>query len=219
MFDLALQKGPLVPYLPTLSGQNIALVAVFAGLIAASTLPPEFSLGPAVPISLQTLAVVLAGLVLGAWRGFAATALYVLVGLAGAPIFANAGAGWATFVGPTGGYIWAFPLAAFVVGWSAEKVRARASGDATFPGLLGAGLISVPVIYAIGVPWLAHVLDVPIFTPATEGGGTAAAWGMAPFVTGDVIKVFVAAGVATAIHRAFPQLLSGGEPFFRSTSA
>lgn len=199
-----------MPLVPRLTGANLALVAVFAALIAALTWPPEFPLASGIPITLQTLGVVLAGLVLGAWRGAAAVALYAVAGLAGLPIYANGGTGWAVFTGPTGGYLWSFPLAAFIVGWIAERVRARATGVVPFAALLGAGVASMPVIYAIGVPWLAHALQVPVFNPATEGGGTAIAWGLTPFVVGDLLKIGLAAAVAAAVHRAFPQILGSG---------
>lgn len=197
-----------MPFVPKVTGQNIALVAVFAGLIALSTVPPEFDLASGVPLSLQTLAVVLSGLVLGAWRGLAAVTVYLAVGLAGVPVYAGASSGWGVFVGPTGGYLWAFPIAAFVVGWLAERVRTNATGVATFSALMGAGLVSLPVIYAVGVPWLAHYLDVPLLTASEDGGPTGLTYGLLPFVVGDIVKVIAAAGIASAVHRAFPHLLS-----------
>ena len=196
-----------MPLKPILNGTNIALVAVFAALTAVSTLPPEFTLAAGVPLSLQTLAVVLAGLVLGAWRGAAAITLYLVVGISGAPIFSNAGAGWAYFTGATGGFLWSFPLAAFVVGWLAERVRAQIAGVTDWTAFLGAGLVSSPLIYAVGVPWLAHFTGLPLLN-APDGGTTAVSAGLTPFIAGDVIKVFAAASVAAAIHRAFPQVLS-----------
>lgn len=199
-----------MPFVPKVSGQNIALVAVFASLIVLSTIPPEFDLAAGVPISLQTLAVVLAGLALGAWRGFAAATVYLLLGVAHVPVFADGASGWGTFTGYTGGYLWSFPLAAFAVGWIAERIRGNASGIASYSALVGAGLVSLPIIYAIGVPWLAYRLDVPVFTAATEGGPTAIAWGLIPFVIGDILKIVAAAAIASYVHRAYPQLLAGG---------
>ena len=88
---------------------DLAYVAVFAALIAAMSLTPAIPVaGLPAPITLQTLAVMLAGLCLGAWRGAAAVSLYLLVGLAGLPVFAGGKAGIAAFVGPTGGYLVAF---------------------------------------------------------------------------------------------------------------
>ncbi len=197
-----------MPFVPKVTGQNLALVAVFAGLIVLSTAPPEFTLATGVPITLQTLGVVLAGMVLGAWRGFAAATLYLLIGIANVPVFADASAGWGVFTGATGGYLWSFPIAAFVVGWIAERIRANATGVVNVSALIGAGLISLPIVYAIGVPWLAHFYDVPLLTASEADGPTALKWGLLPFVVGDIIKVAAAAGIAAAVHRAFPQLLS-----------
>lgn len=205
-----------MPFVPKVTGQNLALVAVFAGLIVLSTAPPEFTLATGAPITLQTLGVVLAGMVLGAWRGFAAATLYLLVGIANVPVFADGSAGWGVFIGPTGGYLWAFPLAAFAVGWIAERTRANANGVVSLSALMGAGLLSLPIVYAVGVPWLAHFYGVPLLTASEADGPTAIKWGLLPFVVGDVLKVVAAAGIAAAVHRAFPQLLSKSSAQFAS---
>lgn len=179
-----------------LSGQNIALIAVFAAFIAASTLVPEVTLAFGVPFSLQTLAVVLAGLCLGPWRAVASVCLYILVGFAGAPVFANLSAGLAVLAGPTGGFLLGFIPAAAVVG--ALTMAARRRGRLTYPLLLLAGLASIPVTYAVGIPWL---------SVRTGLGMADATVAMAPFMVGDVIKVAVAAGIASVVHRAYPRLL------------
>ncbi|SEJ69690.1 biotin transporter BioY [Demequina mangrovi] len=196
------------------TAQSIALVAVFAGLIAASTLTPEITLAAGVPLSLQTFAVVVTALVLGPWRALAATALYIAVGLAGAPIFSNGVAGFAIFARPSWGYLLGMLVAAPVVGLIAQLLARR--GSLTYVPLLGAGLVSIPIIYAFGVPVLASKLGLNVFTlPADcEGVGdfasgcvTGITVGTVPFLPGDLLKVFLAALVAAAIHRAYPGLL------------
>jgi biotin transport system substrate-specific component len=177
-------------------GVDVALIAVFAGFIAVSTAVPEVTLAFGVPVSLQTFAVVLAGLVLGPWRGVSAVLLYVVVGLAGAPIFANLMGGTAVLAGPTGGFLLAFAPAAWVVGAIAVAFRSR--GRLGYAPLLVAGLASIPVVYAIGIPWLAWRAQITL---------TEAAIAMGPFVVGDLLKVVVAAGVAAIIHRAYPHLM------------
>ena len=184
-----------------LSGQNIALIAVFAAFIAASTLVPEVTLAFGVPFSLQTLAVVLAGLCLGPWRATAAVVLYVLVGFAGAPVFANLAAGAGVLTGPTGGFLVGFIPAAFVVG--ALTMVARRRGRLGYPTLLLAGLTSIPVVYAVGLPWLATRTGLSL-ADATVA--------MTPFMVGDVVKVVIAAGIAAVIHRAYPRLLPPARP-------
>ena len=99
---------------------DLALVAVFAALIAAFSLTPAIPIGIGVPITLQTLAVVLAGLVLGPWRGFLATVLYLAVGFAGLPVFAGGAAGIAVLSKPSIGYLLAFPVGAAVAGLLAK---------------------------------------------------------------------------------------------------
>lgn len=196
------------------TGTNVALVAVFAALIAVSTAVPELVLISGVPISLQTFAAVLAAMVLGPWRGFAAVGLYIAVGLAGAPIFTNAVAGFGIFARPTWGYLLGMLIATIPVGLLVRALRRR--NALNFTSLLGAGLVSLPVVYAFGIPVLANKLGLNMFTlPAgCEGVGdfasgcvTGLTVGVLPFVAGDLIKVFIAAAVAAAVHRAYPWVL------------
>lgn len=196
-----------------LNGPTIALVAVFAAFIAASTAVPEVTLAFGVPLSLQTFAVVLAGLVLGPWRAAAAVSLYIVIGLAGAPIFANFRSGPSVFAGPTGGYLVGMLVAAVVIG--AIVVWRRRHGRLTFVSLLLIGLVSIPVIYAIGVPWLAVRTGLPVLSPEgcapivdmSENCVSALTVGVVPFLPGDLLKVVLAALAASVIHRAYPQLL------------
>ncbi|WP_062526366.1 biotin transporter BioY [Demequina rhizosphaerae] len=197
-----------------LTGQSIALVAVFAGLIAASTLVPEVTLLGGVPLTLQTFAIVLAGLLLGPWRALAAVSLYLMLGLVGAPIFANGAAGLVVLTGPTGGYLIGFVLAATVIGALAQILARRGvlarRGPAT-ASLIAVGLVSIPIVYAVGVPWLVWRTGMPMLpTGCSEAlldcvsGVTV---GVLPFLPGDILKVVAAGIVAAAIHRAYPGLL------------
>jgi len=197
------------------TGTNVALIAVFAGLIAVSTIVPEITLISGVPISLQTFSTVLAALVLGPWRGASAIALYIFVGLTGAPIFANGVAGFEIFARPTWGYLLGMLVAAVPVGLIVRTLRRR--GALSFVSLLGAGLVSMPIVYAFGVPVLSNKLGLNIFTlPAgCEGVGdfasgcvTGVTVGTVPFLPGDLVKIFAAAAVAAAIHRAYPWVLA-----------
>ncbi len=180
-----------------LSPTNIALVAVFAGLIAASTLWPGAELISGVPITLQTLAVLLAGAVLGPWRGASAVALYLIVGTAGAPIFAGRSAGFAPWAGPTAGFLAGFIVAAFVTGWLVRGLHRR--GQFTTSGVVGAAAVgSLLVLNLIGWTWFAVRIGTNLQDTVTFA---------APFLVGDVIKVFVAGVAASAVHRAYPALL------------
>ncbi len=188
-----------MPRIPRLNGTTLALVAVFAGLIAASTIWGGYPLGGGVPITLQTFAVLLAGAVLGAYRGAAAVLVYLALGTAGAPIFSGHKGGPAVWTGTTAGFLAAFVLAAFVAGWLAERLAAR--GKATFTGFVGATMVgSLVVINVVGWTYVA-------FRAHLDANATFAA--LTPFVPGDVIKAFLAAAVAAAVHTAYPGILAG----------
>ncbi|MEJ3405065.1 biotin transporter BioY [Rathayibacter sp. YIM 133350] len=184
--------------MPTTSrfgARDLAQIAVFAALIAALTLPGAIPVGAfGVPITLQTLGVMLAGAILGARNGTLAVTLYVALGLAGLPVFAGGTAGLGVLVGPTGGFLVGFIPAAFVIGWLTERILPRYP---LWAGLLVTALGGIVVDYAIGVPWMAIVLGIPLF-PALLG--------MLPFLPGDLVKVIVTALVAKAVHRALPRL-------------
>jgi len=181
----------------TLSPTNLALVAVFAGLIAASTIWPGAELVSGVPLTLQTLAVLLAGAALGPWRGAGAVVLYLVVGTAGAPIFAGRSAGPAVWTGPTAGFLAGFVAAAFVAGWLVRRMRRR--GQLTVSGVIGAcAVASLIVLNLIG--WGFFMLRLGTTAADTVAFAT-------PFLVGDIIKVFVAGVTAAAVHRAYPGLL------------
>lgn len=131
-----------------------------------------------VPITGQTFAVLLTGALLGSRLGALALLFYLLEGVAGLPVFAGGSAGPGQLVGPTGGYLIGFVLAAFAVGWLAERKWDRSFGSAVVAMLAGEVLI-----YACGLVWLSK------FVP----GGSLVSAGLLPFVVGDVAKLLVAA--------------------------
>lgn len=126
-----------------------------------------------VPITGQTLAVLLIGTVLGARRGAAATVLYLLEGSAGLPFFSGGAAGFAHLMGPTGGYLVSFPVAAFLVGWMAERRM-----DRKFITSLPAFIAGHALIFAAGVTWLSFYV----------GRDQALVAGLLPFIPGAVVK-------------------------------
>ena len=131
-----------------------------------------------VPITGQTLGVLLIGAALGSRRGALAIILYLIEGGSGLPFFAGGGSGWTAFSGPTGGYLIGFVAAAYVVGWLAER-----GWDRRFWTAAAAMLAAEFVIYLFGVPWLAYFV----------GPGDALPKGMYPFIPGDIIKLVIAA--------------------------
>ena len=158
---------------------------------------PAVSLGrfyvpdnPYVPVTLQTFGVLFTSAALGARRGLSATAIYLLLGAVGLPVFASERGGMETFfalesgrlvLGATGGYLVGFLLASAVVGALAQRGWDRRLG-----GSLGAMLIGTLLIYAVGLAWLALALDASVTDVLP--------FGLYPFVPGDVIKLLLAAG-------------------------
>ena len=167
---------------------DVALVALGAGLIAAAaqvSIPLPFT---PVPVTGQTFAVLLVGSALGTVRGGASGSLYLLVGLAGAPVYADGTHGWEVVSGATGGYLIAFPLAAALTGWLAEQ-----RWDRRFSSAVGAMLTGNVLIYAIGLPWLALELGTGLERTLELG--------FYPFVIGDMIKLYLAAALLPTAWR------------------
>ncbi|WP_284007233.1 biotin transporter BioY [Haloarcula pelagica] len=170
--------------------RHISLAAVLAALTAAFAYVSIPIPGLPAPVSFQVFGVYFAGLLLGPrWGGFS-IALYLLVGIAGAPVFSNGGAGLGYVLGPTGGYLIGFLVAAVLIGAIVHRtlggIADRGSGlrplsevsVAVQAGALVAGLV---VIYAVGVPWLATMAGLPLVEAATVGA--------AVFLPGDAIKI------------------------------
>ncbi|MCR6713502.1 MAG: biotin transporter BioY [Demequina sp.] len=180
-----------------LTGQNIALVTVFAGFIAASTLWGGVEFAAGVPFTLQTFAVLLAGAVLGPWRGATAVLIYLILGTAGLPIFAGHTTGAIAWPSATAGFLIGFLPAAFVTGWIVRGLRRRAL--LTFTGAFGAAVIGgLVVLYPIGWGYVAWKAGLDF---------TATVVAAAPFAVFDLIKCVFVALVATAVHRAYPWIL------------
>lgn len=164
---------------PSTKVRDVALVVGFA-LLTAAAAQVKLSLGfTPVPITGQTLAVLLAGGVLGWRRGAASQALYVALGAVGLPFYAGAEGGWEAATGSTAGYLVGFVVAAAFVGRLAEHGQDRAPITAIPAMLAGSALI-----YVTGVWWLSHSLGVST-TEAIE-------LGLVPFLVGDLVKVAVA---------------------------
>ena len=138
--------------------------------------------GSPVPITGQTLAVLLAGAALGSRAGAGSQVIYWAMGAAGLPFYNNASGGWEAATGSTAGYLVGFIAAAWVVGALAERGKDRTIG-AALPAFLAGNMI----IYVFGITWL--LVSIPSITTANE----ALKLGFYPFVFGDAIKVLAAA--------------------------
>ena len=185
--------APPVPRLPRVLGdvvpgglvRDLTLIAGGAALTAVAAQVGVPLPGTPVPVTLQTFAVLLVGAALGTVRGALSMLLYLLVGMAGAPVFSHGTSGWG---GASFGYVIGFVVAAVVVGRLAERGATRTA--ARTAGVMVVGNLA---IYAVGVPWLMAVAHVDL--PAALG------LGVVPFLIGDAVKVVVAAGLLPATWR------------------
>ncbi len=158
--------------------------SLFVALCARFSMPLPFT---PVPLTLQNFAVLVVGLLLGPRLGFAALALYLGEGALGLPVFAPSGPGGiAQLLGPTGGYLIAYPAVAFVAGWIFERRRSFAVAA------LGAVAAEI-VLFASGVAWL--------MLWSHRDFAHAAVFGLYPFLAAEVMKVLAAAGAASRWHR------------------
>ncbi|HSP17077.1 MAG TPA: biotin transporter BioY [Thermoanaerobaculia bacterium] len=155
---------------------SVLLVVAASGIIALSAQVAVNVPFTPVPLTLQPVAVLLVGVVLGSRRGAAAAMLYLLEGASGMPVFAQAHGGAIWLIGLTAGYLWSYPFAAFVAGLLSERDWARSG---MFAGLA--------VIYAAGWSWLA-VLTTP------QNAFTA---GVVPFIGADIVKIAIASAALT----------------------
>jgi biotin transport system substrate-specific component len=163
-----------------------ALMAAVTAVAAQITIPLPFS---PVPFTMQVLAVILSGLLLGPRYGALSQAIYVLVGAVGVPVFAAFTGGLGIVLGPTGGYLLSYPLAAAIAGLAAHAARNAPRRQALLTSI-AAGAGALIVIYAVGASWLAVQSGLPL--------SVALAQGVIPFVPLDLVKVALAALVATA---------------------
>ncbi|MFI8459382.1 biotin transporter BioY [Kitasatospora sp. NPDC085464] len=171
----------LLPAAATRIGGQVRDLALVAGGAALTGVAAQLSVnvpGSPVPVTGQTFAALLVGTALGARRGAASLALYLLAGAAGLPWFAEGTSGWAM---PSFGYVLGFVLAAALTG-----VLARRGADRTPVNTAVTMALGSLAVYAVGVPYLALALHVPL-TRAAE-------LGLYPYLVGDALKAALAAG-------------------------
>ncbi|WP_134768678.1 biotin transporter BioY [Nocardioides sp. 1609] len=180
------------------SPTDLALVASFAALISAMTYLGAVPVGGAgVPITLQTLGVMLAGCLLGPVRGTAAVLLYLLLGFIGLPVFAGHTSGPGVLSEPSVGYLLSFPIAAALGGFLVTRIPASARTRA-LPVFLCSIAASILVIHPMGIGGLMVRLDLDVVE----------AWRIdVLYWVGDLLKTTIVALVVSEVHRAFPQLL------------
>jgi len=172
--------------------RNVALIALFAALIAALGLIPKITLGFGVPITAQSLGVMLCGAVLGARKGAVAVALFLLLVAIGLPLLAGGRGGLGIFASPSAGFLFGWPVAAFVTGLIVERWR-------DVPLAVAAGIASViggiVVMYVFGIVGLSISLDKTLMESAAL---------VVAFIPGDIVKAVIAGMLTAAIAKARP---------------
>ncbi|SKA07458.1 biotin transporter BioY [Selenihalanaerobacter shriftii] len=157
-----------------LTVKEMIVTALFAALTAIGALI-AIPIG-AVPITLQILFTLTAGALLGPKLGGLSQILYLLIGAVGLPVYAGGGAGFAYLVGPTGGFLFSFPIAAYIVGRLSEQI-----GELEFKGIIISMITGLILIYILGVVGLMVATNMGI-----KGAITA---GVLPFIIPDLIKI------------------------------
>ena len=179
-----------------LSSRDLSLVAIFAGVIAALGLVPAVSpFGGAVPITAQSMGIMLAGAILGARRGALSVLLFLALVAIGLPLLSGGRGGLGVFAGPSVGYLVGFPVAAFLVGLLTERIgRPYRLHLGVMANILG-GVLALNVLGIIG---MAVVLGVSLIKATTLA---------AVFMPGDLVKAVLTAVVAAGVHAAYPGLI------------
>ncbi|WP_245982179.1 biotin transporter BioY [Mycetocola tolaasinivorans] len=176
---------------PSFGGADLARIAVFAALIAVlGTLP---AIGGGVPITAQTLGVMLAGTVLGPWRGAAAILVLELLVLAGLPLLAGGRGGAGVFVSPSVGYLIGWIAGVIVIGLIVRADRRRPTILRTSVGVVLGGIVT---IYAFGIPFQAGITGLTLGQTALSS---------LVFLPGDLIKAAITVALTLALWRAYPR--------------
>lgn len=174
--------------------RNMVLSALFAALLVVSgrvMIPLPWT---PVPITLQTLVVMVAGALLGPWWGATSVVIFLVMGAAGAPVFAGGAGGAVVLVGPTGGYIFAWLVAVIGIGW---LLRLPIGGRHVrlWIAVMLFGVVAIDLLGTIQLAAVGHL-----------GFGEALLAGVVPFLPGDIAKAVVTVGVTEAVAAALPNL-------------
>jgi biotin transport system substrate-specific component len=173
----------------------VLFITVLTAAAAQISFPLPFT---QVPFTFQPMVVLVGGLVLGSRLGFTSQVLYLMAGVAGLPVFAASATlppGLLRLIGPTGGYLMAYPVAAFVVGSLAERGFAK-----RYATSVAAMLVGLAIIYAAGTLWLGYFARLASGSAAV-GLSAALATGVYPFVVADLAKLAAAAGITPGLWR------------------
>lgn len=173
--------------------RNLVFIALFAAIIAALGLLPKFTLISGIPITAQSLGIMLCGTILGSKRGALAVLLFLVLVALGLPLLAGYRGGLVHFTTPWAGFLFGFPIAAFVTGLVMEKSKGLAIQWSAILAAIAGGIVT---LYAIAVPYY--------MIAANAGFGEALLTAAAPFMPGDIIKAIIAGFITKGIYDARP---------------
>ena len=176
-----------------LDATALARVAVFAALIAVLGLPGGFTIIGSVPITAQTLGVMLAGAILGPWLGALSVTVFLALVAAGLPLLAGGRGGLGVFLGPSAGYLLGWIAGAIVIGLIVHAGGRKPTTWRTFVAMIVGGVV---VIYAIGIPIQSLVTRLPLYETMLTS---------VVFIPGDVVKAVIATAIVMTLVRAYPR--------------
>lgn len=176
--------------------KQLVQIALYAALVAALGLMPPVPFVTGIPITAQSLGVMLAGIMLGPWRGGLAMLLFVFVVALGAPLLSGGRGGLGVFSSPTMGFLIGFPVAAFATGLAAMLLKRLSLSIATG---IAAFLGGIVVLYGFGITGFALITDKTLLDSATI---------MLVYVPGDLVKVALTIIIAQAVYRGMPSAVA-----------
>ena len=174
---------------------SLALVSLFAALIAVFGLIPKIDLPLGVPITLQTLGVMMAGAMLGPKRGLQAVALFLVAVALGLPLLSGGRGGVGVFFSPASGYLLGWPLGAFVTGWVMSTLPSTSPRQSAMSAFLASAIGGLLMVHICGVVGLVQIANL---------SWEQAIMGTLVFVPGDLIKCGVCAAVVNTVARGLP---------------
>lgn len=179
--------------MPNFNTRDIVLIALFAAIMAVlGVFPPLVLPIVGVPITAQSLGVMLAGGVLGAKRGAMSIVLFLILVAVGLPLLAGGRGGFGVFLGPSGGFLLGWIAAACAIGLMVERYWNKLNYIVSFAACVIGGIF---LLYLIGIPWIAVTANISVWKALT---------GSLPFIPGDMIKAVIASVVIVNISKAYP---------------
>lgn len=178
------------------------MVALFAALLAVMGMIPKIDLPLGVHISVQTLGVMLAGCLLGPWRGLQAVLVFLVAVAAGLPLLSGGRGGLGVFLSPTAGYLIGWSAAACATGWCMRWMPQKTTKQAAFSAFFASAIGCIGVLYLFGIAGLVWVAKLSL---------TQALWANIAFIPGDLLKCALTALVVHRIGTAMPDWRLGGK--------